>query len=158
MLFHLSITFYFLLPPFNSEVSFNRVSKRPMQQQSLPTQYPPPPPPPPPQYPMYPPSPYVYPYPNPSAQPHSKIRDYLPWSIVNVFLGGIILGLIAIFLSFNVKKRSRRGDYMGAEKLSVITLLWNIFASIAGVVIWALIIYAIVIKILSATRNNNNSG
>ncbi|CAF2389050.1 unnamed protein product [Rotaria sp. Silwood2] len=52
------------------------------------------------------------------------IRDYMTWSIVNVFLG-FMLGLITLMLSLQTKKLKQEGDIKGATRMSKITLICN---------------------------------
>ena len=60
----------------------------------------------------------------------ANIRDYMVWSIINLFLGGCLLGTIAIFLSKKTRKRKQEGDVEGARTLSNITLTCNILITI----------------------------
>jgi hypothetical protein len=60
----------------------------------------------------------------------ASIRDYMVWSIVNIFLGGVALGFIAVLLSMQTRNRKREGDVQGAKSMSNITLCCNIFITI----------------------------
>jgi hypothetical protein len=60
------------------------------------------------------------------------IRDYMVWSIINVFLGGFILGIVAVILSSQTRKRKLMGDIQGAMTMSKLTLACNIIITIIG--------------------------
>jgi hypothetical protein len=76
------------------------------------------------------------------------IKDYMVWSIINVFLGGFILGFIAVFLSSQTRRRKQEGDVHGARTMSNITLIFNIlitiifFATTAFLIIYFVIIFS----------------
>ena len=72
------------------------------------------------------------------------IRDYMVWSIVNIFLGGILFGLAALLLSIQTRARKEAGDLLGARRMSKITLLFNVFTTLISFVAAAfLIIYLV---------------
>jgi len=60
----------------------------------------------------------------------AHIRDYMVWSIVNIFLGGFLLGFILVYLSMQTKKRKQEGDVKRARTMSRITLIANILITI----------------------------
>jgi hypothetical protein len=60
----------------------------------------------------------------------AHIRDYMVWSIANVFLGGFLLGFIPVYLSMQTKKRKQEGDIERARTMSRITLIFNILITI----------------------------
>ena len=68
------------------------------------------------------------------------IQDYLAWSIVNIFMGGLLLGIVAIFLSLQTRKRKEKGDLFGARQMSKITLLFNIGTTLVSCVATAFFI------------------
>ncbi len=76
------------------------------------------------------------------------IKDYMVWSIINVFLGGFILGFIAVLLSSQTRRRKQEGDVNGARTMSNITLTCNIlitiifFATTAFLVVYFVIIFS----------------
>ena len=76
----------------------------------------------------------------------AHIRDYMVWSKINLLLGGIFLGIIAIVLSSQTRRRKQDGDVEGARTLSNLTLTCNIlitivfFATTAFVIIYFVII------------------
>jgi Interferon-induced transmembrane protein len=75
------------------------------------------------------------------------IRDYLPWSILNVFLGVFILGIIAIVCSMQVPTSLRSNNFLEARIGSTRALICNIIATIGGLSIWAVAIYFIVVSV-----------
>ena len=58
------------------------------------------------------------------------IRDYMVWSIVNIFLGALMFGLVAVLLSIQTRTRKETGDLLGARRMSKITLLFNVFTTL----------------------------
>lgn len=74
----------------------------------------------------------------PSQTAH--INDYMIWSIINVFLGGIFLGLIVLLLSSQTRKRKIEGDVAGATSMSKITLACNIIITLLFCALTAFII------------------
>ena len=65
----------------------------------------------------------------------ASINDYMPWSIFNILCCGLALGIVAVFMSFEVKQRKMRGDIQGARSLSKGTAFWNLFTTIVGIAI-----------------------
>ncbi len=64
---------------------------------------------------------------------HGTIYEWYPWSYFNVIFGCLIMGFIAIFLSFRTTKYKETDNYMKARVWSYITLLWNVFATCTGI-------------------------
>ncbi len=79
----------------------------------------------------------------------AHIKDYMIWSIVNVFVGGCLLGMIAILLSVQTKKRKQEGDVAGARSMSNITLTCNILITIIFFALTAFLIIYYVIALSS---------
>lgn len=135
-----------------------------------PTSYPMQPPPPyaapPPQQPMYPSHPMVIapmqiPYQgvivinNNFMHPEiSRIRDYLVWSIINVFVGGFILGIIAVLLSIQTRNRKLIGDIQGARSMSKVTLIFNILITIVSFCLTAFLIVYFVFFVSFVNTHN----
>lgn len=63
---------------------------------------------------------------------HGTIYEWYPWSYFNVIFGCLIMGFIAIFLSLRTTKYKEAENHIKARLWSYITLLWNIFATSAG--------------------------
>ena len=54
------------------------------------------------------------------------IHDYMIWSMINVFIGCILLGVVAVSLSWQTKNRKREGNIEASQRISKITLICNI--------------------------------
>lgn len=63
----------------------------------------------------------------------SDIRDHMCWSLLNICMGGLLLGLIGVVLSFIVRKRKEDGDLPGAKSVAYWTVAWNTFATLTGI-------------------------
>ena len=63
----------------------------------------------------------------------SDIRDHMCWSLLNICMGGILLGLIGVIMSFIVRRRKENGDLPGAKSAAYWTAAWNSFATVAGI-------------------------
>ena len=63
----------------------------------------------------------------------SDIRDHMCWSLLNICLAGIVLGVISVIMSLMVKRRKQNGDLPGAKSLSYWTAVWNTFATLLGI-------------------------
>ncbi|CAF1095436.1 unnamed protein product [Adineta steineri] len=88
--------------------------------------------------PVYMPSPYQHqPYQNPVTsnvqQDMSKIRDWLPWSIISLVLGGIIPGFIPLVFSLICRSKKKKNDAAGAKTMSTLALVFNIIMTIIGI-------------------------
>jgi hypothetical protein len=70
----------------------------------------------------------------------AHIRDYMVWSIANVFLGGFLLGFILVYLSMQTKKLKQEGDVKRARTMSRITLIGNISITILFFILTAFVI------------------
>ena len=74
---------------------------------------------------------YQYHYP---AEDTSRIRDWLVWSIINLIVGtGVFLPLI---FSIICRYSKRRNDFAQARLMSTLALVFNIIATIFGVLFW----------------------
>jgi hypothetical protein len=63
----------------------------------------------------------------------AHIKDYMCWSFVNIFLGGLFLGFISLLLSSTVRNHKIAGRVEEAQSMSDITMLWNGFLTLAGI-------------------------
>ncbi len=85
-----------------------------------------------------PPNYQYYPHQYPQAPVVSaeirKIRDWLPWSIINFFLGGILLGLLPLIFSLICRSKKRKNDINGARTMSTLALVFNILITIISIV------------------------
>jgi len=84
----------------------------------------------------------------------AHINDYMVWSIINVFLGGFLLGIIAVLLSAQTRKRKLDGDVEGARTMSKLTLTCNVLITIIFFGLTAFLVIYYVIAISSITANN----
>ncbi|CAF1268886.1 unnamed protein product [Adineta steineri] len=73
------------------------------------------------------------------------IRDYMIWSIINIFLGGLVLGIPAVWLSMVTRDRKQQGDIEGARTMSKITLAFNIIITVLFFILAAFLILYLVI-------------
>jgi hypothetical protein len=82
----------------------------------------------------------------------AHINDYMVWSIVNVFLGGFLLGIIAVLLSAQTRKRKMDGDVVGARTMSKLTLTCNVLITIIffGLTAFLVIYYVITLSSITA--------
>jgi hypothetical protein len=61
------------------------------------------------------------------------IYEWYPWSYFNVIFGCLIMGFIAIFLSFRTTMYKEADNHVKARCWSYITLSWNILATCTGI-------------------------
>jgi H+/Cl- antiporter ClcA len=85
----------------------------------------------------------------PANQFTDRIRDYMPWSIINICIGGVFLGLIAVLFSYITIRRKQKNNVQAAQRWSKITLIYNVLVDLAVI---ALII---IIIIVYTTRKRN---
>lgn len=97
---------------------------------------------PPPSYypPAYPNPTYQNPtYPNQSSRTRNvnpeikKVNDWLCWSVLNIFLGGLLFGILPIVFSLICRSKKRKNDLEGARKMSNLALASNIVSSVLGI-------------------------
>ncbi|UJR38483.1 hypothetical protein I4U23_031151 [Adineta vaga] len=61
-----------------------------------------------------------------------SLHEWMVWSYLNVLVGGVILGIVAIGCSFRTHKFKQRQNYPKACKWSYVTLIINCMATIFG--------------------------
>ena len=66
----------------------------------------------------------------------AKIRDWLPWSIVNLFIGWGFAGVIPLMFSLLCRGHKQNGNEDWASKMSRWALILNIVITIAGTAGW----------------------
>jgi len=71
------------------------------------------------------------------------IPDYMIFSIVNIFLAGIVMGALAVFFSMHTKNHKRAGSVEAAKKWSRITLVFNIVITCISIAFIILIVVSI---------------
>ena len=93
------------------------------------------------QYPQLPPVAPPAPVPAPAPAPIvpsadvSKIKDWLAWSIINIFFGGIIIGLIPLIFSLVCRSRKKKNNFSGAKTMSTLAFVFNILVTIISVIV-----------------------
>lgn len=65
-----------------------------------------------------------------------KIREWLPWSIINLFIGWGFGGLLPLILSILCRYNKRANDWKGARITSTLALIFNILATLGGIAGW----------------------
>ena len=101
----------------------------------------------------YPQYPQAYPYPQAQAIASptqvqldmGKIRDWLPWSIVSIFVGGLIPGIIPLLFSIACRNNKKRNNLNGAKKMSNYALTSNILVTLFGIILTIALIVALVL-------------
>lgn len=68
----------------------------------------------------------------------TKIHEWLPWSIINVFLAWGLGGLLPLIFSIICRLNKRSNDWKGARTMSQLALIFNILATLAGLTGWIL--------------------
>ena len=76
----------------------------------------------------------------------NKINDWLPWSIGNLFIGGIILGLFPMAFSLICRSKKRKNDIKGARTMSSLAVLSNIIITAIGVVALSVLIFYLIYR------------
>jgi heme/copper-type cytochrome/quinol oxidase subunit 2 len=85
-----------------------------------------------------------------ARQPNAEdIRDCMPWSLINILLGGVLLGIIGVLLSYETQNRKNEGDVQSAKKWSRITLIFNVFTDLVFIGI------TIAVVVAYTTKNQN---
>lgn len=78
------------------------------------------------------------------------VRDYLAWSIINLFCGWGILGCIPLICSLQCRTYKSANDYNQAEWWSRWALIANISVTIGGLIIWIIFIIIMVVFVAFA--------
>jgi hypothetical protein len=79
-------------------------------------------------------------YPLPMIPDISYINDYLPWSIVNLFFGYGLFGIIPLIFSIICRNNKNINDINGAQTMSTLALIFNILITIGGIIGWIIFI------------------
>jgi Na+/proline symporter len=87
-----------------------------------------------------------------------SLREWFIWSYLNVIIGGVILGLIAIGCSFRTNKFKQRQNYSKANKWSRVTFIVNSLTTLCGLTFFGYLIvrYFHNISIEQKTTGNLN--
>ena len=70
-----------------------------------------------------------------------SISEWFIWSYLNVIIGGVILGVIAIGCSFRTHKFKQRQNYSKANKWSYVTFIVNFITTLTGLAICIFLIF-----------------
>ena len=73
-----------------------------------------------------------------------RIRDWLPWSIVNIFVGWGIGGLLPLIFTLLCRNDKRRNDLQGARTMSTLAFVFNIIITLSGLAGWICFIILLV--------------
>ncbi|CAF2180559.1 unnamed protein product [Rotaria magnacalcarata] len=84
---------------------------------------------------------YVQPY---NSAEINTIRDWLPWSIINIFIGFIVAGILPLIFSIICRNRKRENNVHGARTMSTLALVFNILVTLGGIAGWIGLIVGIV--------------
>jgi hypothetical protein len=68
------------------------------------------------------------------------IRDWLPWSLVNIIFGWGLLGFLSFILSMLCRSYRRENDLSNAQRFSRWAFICNIIATVIGLLGWILFI------------------
>lgn len=83
---------------------------------------------------------YPYQYPQAPVAPVApsvevrKIRDWLPWSIINLFLGGLLLGLLPLVFSIVCRSNKKKNNAASAKTMSTLALVFNILVTLISII------------------------
>jgi hypothetical protein len=75
-----------------------------------------------------------------------KIRDWLPWSIINVFLGWGFGGIVPLIFTMLCRNNKRKNNIKDARTMSTLALVFNIIATIGGIAGWIFLIVLLVLR------------
>jgi len=81
-------------------------------------------------------------YNNPSI---TQIRDWLPWSIVNIFIGWLFAGIVPLIFSIVCRSHKRTNNESGARTMGTLALVFNILVTLGGIAGWITLIVLVVI-------------
>jgi purine-cytosine permease-like protein len=75
----------------------------------------------------------------------NRIRDWLPWSIISIFIGGGLGGILPLIFSLICRSNKRSNDVQGARLMSTLALVFNIIITLTGIIGWIGLIVWIVL-------------
>jgi hypothetical protein len=84
----------------------------------------------------------VPPYQNPEI---FGIRDWLPWSITNIFIGWLVAGILPLTFSLICRSYKRSNNVQRAKTMSVLALIFNILVTLGGIGGWIGLIVSLVL-------------
>ncbi|CAF1289876.1 unnamed protein product [Rotaria magnacalcarata] len=62
-----------------------------------------------------------------------KINDWLPWSIVSLCVGGLLIGVIPLIFSLVCRSKKEKNDIKGARTMSKLALVFNVIVTVLGI-------------------------
>jgi len=80
---------------------------------------------------------YITPMMSPAV---SSIRDWLPWSIVNIFIGWLFAGILPLIFSLMCRSYKLSNNESGARTMSTLALVFNILITLGGLAGWITLI------------------
>jgi hypothetical protein len=97
--------------------------------------------------------PHQHPQTSNVRQDTSKVRDWLTWSIISLFIGGLIPGFLPLMFSLICRSIKKKNEIHGARLTSNCALMFNIIITILGAaVLIGVFIYLLVFT--QMIRNN----
>ena len=86
--------------------------------------------------------PIYYSYNDPSI---AQIRDWLPWSIINIFIGWIFAGILPLIFSLLCRSYKSSNNASSARTMSTLALVFNILVTLGGIAGWIALIVLLVL-------------
>jgi hypothetical protein len=81
------------------------------------------------------------------------IRDWLPWSIINLFIGWLLGGILPLVFSLICRSNKSSNNASGARTMSTLALIFNILVTLGGIGAWIALIVTLVFvgKVVNCT-------
>jgi hypothetical protein len=73
-----------------------------------------------------------------------KIREWLPWSIINIFIGLGLGGIMPLIFTMLCRNNKRNNDFNGARTMSTLALVFNSIVTLSGIAGWIFLIFFII--------------
>ncbi|UJR22075.1 hypothetical protein I4U23_025141 [Adineta vaga] len=77
------------------------------------------------------------------------VNDYLPWSILNLFLGWGFFGVIPLVFSIICRNYKNTNNFIGAQTMSSLALTFNLLITLGGLIGWIVFIVLIYIYVIA---------
>lgn len=71
----------------------------------------------------------------------AQIRDWLVWSIINIFIGWLFIGIIPLIFSLVCRSYKKSNNITGAKTMSTFALILNILITLCGIAGWIALIF-----------------
>jgi uncharacterized membrane protein len=82
--------------------------------------------------------------------------SYLAWGIVATVLFCLPLGVVSIVHAGQVNRRYHEADYAGAQDSSDKARRWALWATIAGLVAWVLVVVLATLGVIAASHTSTS--